>query len=241
MAAGNFFAPISFLYRKWVFDDIGGYDEGLPVLGDWRFNLDFLMRVNIGFLDRYLSHYHHRDMGDSTRDGVYANSVVGACDLHGQYFSVVTNRILRDPSTPEGLRQVIANAHQQRVIEQNVHALRGVHSNNSSSTASMMAAMGVPNTRAIPAAAPATSSVLRSLSLTGSACAISEPMAPPVMMIGPSTPNGPPVPMATAEDSGLRTATWHPAATGPAESPRSPRGCRARGSSRYRNAPSTRR
>ena len=124
IAVGNFFAPISFLYRRWVFDEIGGYDERLPVLGDWRFNLDFLMRANIGFLDRYLSHYHHRDMGDSTRDGVYANSIVGARNLHGQYFSVVTNRILRDPDTPEGLRQVIANAHQQRVMEHNVHALR---------------------------------------------------------------------------------------------------------------------
>lgn len=124
MAVGNFFAPISFVYRRWVFDDIGGYDERLPVLGDWRFNLDFLMRANIGFLDQYLSHYHHRDMGDSSRAGVYANSVVGARSLHGQYFSVVTNRILRDPSTPEGLRQVIANAHQQRVLEHNVHMLR---------------------------------------------------------------------------------------------------------------------
>lgn len=126
MAVGNFFAPISFLYRRWVFDKIGGYDERLPVLGDWRFNLDFLMQANIGFLDRYLSHYHHRDMGDSSRAGVYANSVVGGRSLHGQYFSVVTNRILRDPDTPEGLRQVVANAHQQRVLEHNVQSLRGM-------------------------------------------------------------------------------------------------------------------
>ena len=34
----------------------------------------------------------------------------------------------------------------------------------------------------------------------------SEPSAPPVTMIGPSAPNGPPVPMATAADSGLATA-----------------------------------
>jgi glycosyltransferase involved in cell wall biosynthesis len=124
MAVGNFFAPISFLYRRWVFDDTGGYDERLPVLGDWRFNLDFLMRANIGFLDRYLSHYHHRDMGDSGRDGVYANSIVGGRSLHGQYFSVVTNAILRDPKTPDGLRMVIANAHQQRVMEHNFNSLR---------------------------------------------------------------------------------------------------------------------
>jgi len=32
--------------------------------------------------------------------------------------------------------------------------------------------------------------------------------APPVMMIGPSAPNGPPVPMAMADDSGFRMATF---------------------------------
>ena len=36
---------------------------------------------------------------------------------------------------------------------------------------------------------------------------MSEPNAPPVMMIGPSAPNGPPEPMEIADDSGLRTAT----------------------------------
>ncbi len=126
MAVGNFFAPISFLYRRWVYDEVGGYDESLPVLGDWRFNLDFLMKANIGFLDAYLSHYHHRDMGDSTRDGVYANSITGGRSLHGQYFSVVTNAIMRDPDVPDGLRIAIANAHSQRVMEHNFASTRAV-------------------------------------------------------------------------------------------------------------------
>ncbi len=32
-------------------------------------------------------------------------------------------------------------------------------------------------------------------------------MAPPVTMIGPSAPNGPPLPMAMADESGFSTAT----------------------------------
>ncbi|MNT53548.1 hypothetical protein D3C72_1906370 [compost metagenome] len=32
-------------------------------------------------------------------------------------------------------------------------------------------------------------------------------MAPPVVMIGPSAPKGPPVPIDTADDTGFRTAT----------------------------------
>ncbi len=56
----------------------------------------------------------------------------------------------------------------------------------------------------MPAAAPAASSVLRSLPVTFTTCPTSEPSAPPVAMIGPSAPNGPPVPIAIAAESGLR-------------------------------------
>jgi len=59
---------------------------------------------------------------------------------------------------------------------------------------------------AIPAAAPHASRILRSAGETGSTWPSSEPMAPPVTMIGPSAPNGPPVPIAIAADSGLAMA-----------------------------------
>ncbi|KAG0906887.1 hypothetical protein G6F31_021736 [Rhizopus arrhizus] len=59
----------------------------------------------------------------------------------------------------------------------------------------------------MPAAAPATSKVLRSASSRWIVCASKEPMAPPVMMMGPSAPNGPPVPIDTADDTGFRIAT----------------------------------
>src|SRR5439155_19082994 len=36
----------------------------------------------------------------------------------------------------------------------------------------------------------------------------SDPNAPPVMMIGPSAPNGPPVPIEIADDTGFNTATF---------------------------------
>src|SRR5690349_18890376 len=44
---------------------------------------------------------------------------------------------------------------------------------------------------------------------------MSEPNAPPVMMIGPSAPNGPPEPIEIAAESGFRTAR-----RGPARAPR---------------------
>ncbi len=85
--------------------------------------------------------------------------------------------------------------------------LRGFSSNSSSSTASSTAAIGVANVADMPAAAPATSSVLRSALVRWNICATSDPTAPPVMMIGPSAPNGPPEPIEIADDSGLSTAT----------------------------------
>ena len=59
----------------------------------------------------------------------------------------------------------------------------------------------------MPAAAPATSNVFRSAALRWKHWANSDPMAPPVMMIGPSAPNGPPLPIEIAADIGLSTAT----------------------------------
>ena len=81
---------------------------------------------------------------------------------------------------------------------------RGRNSNSSSSTASSTAETGRPNVAAIPAAAPAASSVLRSAAVVVITCPMSDPSAPPVAMIGPSAPNGPPVPIAIAALSGLR-------------------------------------
>ncbi len=63
---------------------------------------------------------------------------------------------------------------------------------------------GLPNVADMPAAAPAASRVLRSSAVVSTSCPTSEPSAPPVAMMGPSAPNGPPVPMAMAAESGFR-------------------------------------
>ena len=86
--------------------------------------------------------------------------------------------------------------------------LRGFHSKSSSSTASSVADTGEANVADMPPAAPATRSVFRSAALSRKSWATSDPTAPPVMMIGPSAPNGPPEPMEIAEESGFRTASF---------------------------------
>ena len=72
--------------------------------------------------------------------------------------------------------------------------------------ASTTEASGAPKVAAIPAAAPEASRILRSLGDTRTTWPRREPIAPPVTMIGPSAPNGPPVPMAIAAERGLASA-----------------------------------
>ncbi len=93
MIRGNFFPPISFLFRRTLWDEIGGFNETLPVLGDWFFNLEFLLKADIGVLPEPLAFYHHRDQVPVTN--VYANSVSAAGHQHDELAAVVRNAFLR--------------------------------------------------------------------------------------------------------------------------------------------------
>ena len=94
----------------------------------------------------------------------------------------------------------VAAAMPMRTIE------RGLNSKASSSTPNKVAATGVPNTALIPAAAPATSRLRRWAAVRWKSWPTIEPTAPPVRMIGPSAPNGPPVPMLMALEIGFKMA-----------------------------------
>jgi hypothetical protein len=83
---------------------------------------------------------------------------------------------------------------------------RGENSKRSNSMANITEANGAPKVAAIPAAAPLASRILRSDGETSMTWPMSEPIAPPVTMIGPSAPKGPPVPMAMAAETGLAIA-----------------------------------
>jgi glycosyltransferase involved in cell wall biosynthesis len=94
MACGNFFPPIAFVFRREVLERIGGFNEALPVLGDWFFNLEFLLEDDIAVLPEPLARYHHRDRGD-TAGSAYANSVIGGVSKHEEFAAVARNAFLR--------------------------------------------------------------------------------------------------------------------------------------------------
>ncbi|MBM4414164.1 MAG: glycosyltransferase [Chloroflexi bacterium] len=119
MVRQNFFAPISFVYRRAIYDKIGGYDEALPVLGDWDFNLRFLLEADIGVLDEELSYYHHREAAS----GSYANSVTGGISKHVEYDAIVRNRMLRQLTTHDSrLSTMLAMARYSDLILQKIPA-----------------------------------------------------------------------------------------------------------------------
>jgi len=90
----NLYPPISFLFRRDIYNMIGGFDETLPVLGDWLFNMEFLLRANIGVIPEFLALYHHRDRSELT-PLEYKNTVVDQVSTHEEYTSIVRNIFLR--------------------------------------------------------------------------------------------------------------------------------------------------
>ena len=92
MAASNVFSPISFLYKRSVYDTIGYYREDLPVLGDWEFNLRFVQEYDIILIPEILANYHHRL---KTSQGDLGNSVIKDDYWHKFYDSMIRNELLR--------------------------------------------------------------------------------------------------------------------------------------------------
>jgi glycosyltransferase involved in cell wall biosynthesis len=92
LAAGNVFPPISFLFRRDVWEDVGGFREELPVLGDWDFHLRVCARYEIGLVPELLANYHYRS---SIHAGDYGNTIFVADGKHRAYENLYRNELLR--------------------------------------------------------------------------------------------------------------------------------------------------
>lgn len=92
----NRFVPVSFLFERGALDEVGYFDESLPVCGDWEFNIRFLCKYEVAVLREPLAFWHQRPKLRS----IYGNSVHQDADLHAIYRARLINRWLR-----EGLAQ----------------------------------------------------------------------------------------------------------------------------------------
>ena len=85
--------PITFVYRRTVLDEIGYYDESLPVTGDWDFGIRFLLKHDVELVDPgfALANYHHRKY----KEGSQGNTSYGGNDRHRYYSNLLMNKYLR--------------------------------------------------------------------------------------------------------------------------------------------------
>ncbi|MEW9806754.1 glycosyltransferase [Mesorhizobium marinum] len=88
----NRFPPISFLFRRAAFDDVGHFREEFGVLGDWDFHLRILERFDIRVIPEPLAGYHHRPEATS---GAYGNSVHAQRDIHVAKRKELVNSFVR--------------------------------------------------------------------------------------------------------------------------------------------------
>ncbi len=130
IAAENMFPPISFLYRRSVHDEVGYFDESLPVLGDWDFNLRVLSKFDVAVVPELLAYYHRRG---GLMTGDYSNSVVGRADDHQLYTTVIRNKLLRKDfeSGKQGIGWLVNTAWALDAISQRLHRLEDAIHNNS--------------------------------------------------------------------------------------------------------------
>jgi glycosyltransferase involved in cell wall biosynthesis len=89
----NRFVPIAFLYRRTLHDAVGMYDESLPVVGDWVFNMRVLQRGPVDYFGlEPLAYWHQRPNATGT-DG---NSVIAESAQHGRWDGRLRESALRE-------------------------------------------------------------------------------------------------------------------------------------------------
>lgn len=100
----NRFVPIAFVYRRSLHEELGLYDDSLPVVGDWAFTLKVLSRGPLDYLGDVPLTYWHQRRGDTGTDG---NSVVAASDDHAAYDARIRDDALRAHVDQQGLGLVL--------------------------------------------------------------------------------------------------------------------------------------
>lgn len=64
----NQLTAVAFAYSRKAYEEVGGYDDTLPVVGDWEFGIRFLMKYDVNLIDPgfALAFYHRRLEADNS-------------------------------------------------------------------------------------------------------------------------------------------------------------------------------
>lgn len=113
------FPPISFVYRRRVYETVGPYREDYQPVADWEFNLRFLTHTDIGMVEQPLARYHERP---HTTDANLGNTISHQRDLHAKRLTKVRGEYLREDLRQgrHGLGSIISAACENYRIEQSL-------------------------------------------------------------------------------------------------------------------------
>lgn len=95
MIGHNPFPPIAALFRRDLLDKVGRFDESLPVLGDWEFNLRAVEAGPFVFVPEVLARYHTRTPESDASSG---NSITVGVDLHRSVKKQLQDRWRAEPA-----------------------------------------------------------------------------------------------------------------------------------------------
>lgn len=90
---GNVAPPIGLLIRTQAARAAGFYNEDLPVLGDWDYNLRLFRIGEIKKLSKTLAYYHQRPSATDTQS--YGNSIFAGEEKHFKYQIAYRNALVR--------------------------------------------------------------------------------------------------------------------------------------------------
>ncbi len=92
----NQFLPISFVFTRRAYNELGGYDEAFQVCGDWDFHYRFLKRYPVFIIKERLANYHIRTSTSNTCSDI-TNSVKKT-SLHKKYTMLFYEKHNIDPN-----------------------------------------------------------------------------------------------------------------------------------------------
>ena len=95
MIGHNPFPPIAALFRTDLLARVGRFDETLPVLGDWEFNLRAVEAGPFVFVPDALARYHTRTPESDPATG---NTITAGVDLHRSVKKMLQDRWRAEPA-----------------------------------------------------------------------------------------------------------------------------------------------
>ena len=113
--AGNTFPPIAALFRTRLLSEVGYFDESLPVLGDWEFNIRAVQHAPFVYVPQRLAKYHIRT---PESDGNSANSITAGLATHRSVRLQLQDRWLRDTTSSPNLGLISMLASVERDLDE---------------------------------------------------------------------------------------------------------------------------